>query len=390
MNKNKSNFLQKATPSLIAILIGLLVGVLIIILTEPANASNAILQFFKGPFNRGWVGLGDLFYHVTPVLMTGLSVAFAYQTGLFNIGASGQFLFGAFLAILVGVKLKNVVPDNVRWIVSLLAAALGGGLVASITGALKAYRNVNEVITSIMLNYTSMYVVNYLIKKWKIYNQLKNQTISPNTSIPKLGLDKIFPGTISGGGIILGILAVIILHIILKKTIFGFELKGVGLNRHGARYAGISEKKSIVLSMAIAGVLAGLAGGMLYLAGAGNNITVENLLPNEGFDGIAISLLGLNEPIGVLLSAIFIAYLKMGGQAIQTLGFAPELITMIISLILYVSALSVLFNRFLSKKQKIDLSDNINAIPIEVEPPKEDMESTDESMESIVEKGDED
>ena len=112
--------------------------------------------------------------------------------------------------------------------------------------------------------------------------------------------------------------------------------------------------------MTIAGVLAGLAGGMLYLSGAGNNITVQDVLPNEGFDGIAISLLGLNEPIGVLLSAILIAFLKMGGQAIQTLGFAPELITMIISIILYISALSVLFSRILSRRHK-DVTDNINA-----------------------------
>ncbi len=360
MNKKNSSFLSKAAPSIIAVLIGLVIGVIIIVATSPDNALKAIPHFFMGPFNKGWVGLGDLFYHVTPVLMTGLSVAFAYQTGLFNIGASGQFLFGAFLAILVGVKLKNVVPTSVLWILSLLAAAIGGGLVASITGALKAYRNVNEVITSIMLNYTSMYVVNYLIKKWKIYNQLKNQTLPVGSSIPKMGLDKIFPNTIAGGGIVLAIIAVIILHIILHKTIFGFELKGVGLNRHGAKYAGISEKKSIVLSMTIAGVLAGLAGGMLYLSGAGNNITVQDVLPNEGFDGIAISLLGLNEPIGVLLSAILIAFLKMGGQAIQTLGFAPELITMIISIILYISALSVLFSRILSRRHK-DVTDNINA-----------------------------
>lgn len=359
--KEKSSFLEKAAPSIIAVLIGLVVGIIIILLTNPQNGPQAIPEFFKGPFTRGWVGLGDLFYHVTPVLMTGLAVAFAFQTGLFNIGASGQFLFGAFLAILVGVKLKDVVPDNIRWILSLIAAALGGGLLASITGILKAYRNVNEVITSIMLNYTSMYLVNFLIKSQKIYNQLKNQTISPGTSIPKMGLDLIFPGTIAGGGIVIGIIAVIILHIILKKTTFGYELKGVGLNKHGAKYAGISENRSIVLSMAISGLLAGLAGGLLYLSGAGNNISVENVLPNEGFDGIAISLLGLNEPIGVLLSAILIAYLKMGGQAIQTFGFAPELITMIISIILYISALSVLFSRLLDRKKKISLDDNINA-----------------------------
>lgn len=350
-NNNRSSKLEQAAPSLMAVAIGLLVGIVIIFLTNPEKAASSIPQFFMGPFNRGLTGLGDLLYHMTPLLMTGLSVGFAYQTGLFNIGASGQFLFGGFLAILLSAKLKGVIPDNILWIFALLLAGLGGALMASIVGILKAYRNVNEVITCIMLNYTSMYVVNDLIKRFKIYNQMKNNTVSLSTAIPKMGLDLIFPGTIAGGGILIGIAIVVLLNIILKKTTFGFELKGVGLNRNAARYAGISEKKSIVLSMAIAGFLAGMAGGMLYLSGAGNHLTVQEVLPQEGFDGIAIALLGLSDPIGIFFSAFLIAYMKLGGQAIQTLGFAPELITMIISMILYISALAVLFRRLLTRRR---------------------------------------
>lgn len=352
-NKHKSllSRFEKAIPSLIAIGIGLLIGVIIIFFTNTDNALTAISQFFKGPFNRGLTGFGDLLYHMTPLLMTGLSVGFAYQTGLFNIGASGQFMVGAFLAILVGVKLQGVVPDSILWIIALLAAGLGGALLASIVGILKAYRNVNEVITCIMLNYTSMYLINDLIKRFGVYNQMKNNTVSFSTSIPKMGLDLIFPNTIAGGGIIIGIVCVVILTILLKKTTFGFELKGVGLNKHAARYAGISEKKSIILSMVIAGVLAGMAGGMLYLSGAGNHLSVQEVLPQEGFDGIAIALLGLSDPIGIFFAAFLIAYMKLGGQAIQTLGFSPELITMIIAMILYISALSVLFQRLLARRK---------------------------------------
>lgn len=369
--KKKGNFLSKAAPSLIAVLVGLIVGVIVIIITNPEKASQAIPRFFMGPFNRGLTGFGDLFYHITPILMTGLSVGFAYQTGLFNIGASGQFLTGGFVAILVAVKLESFVAPGLLWIIALLAAGLAGALLASIVGALKAYRNVNEVITCIMLNYSSMYIVNDLIKRLGIYNKLKNNTISIKTAIPKMGLDKIFPGTISGGGIILAILAVFIIHTVLNKTTFGYEIKGVGLNRHAAKYAGISENKSIILSMAIAGMLAGFGGAMVYLSGAGNHLSVQEVLPAEGFDGIAIALLGLNEPIGIMLSATLIAYLKMGGQAIQTLGYAPELITMIIAFILYVSALSVLFRQLLSKNKKIDTSTaNINADePVVTTPP---------------------
>ena len=352
-NKHKTllSRFEKAIPSLIAIAIGLVIGVIIIFFTNQENAFTAITQFFKGPFNRGLTGFGDLLYHMTPLLMTGLSVGFAYQTGLFNIGASGQFMFGAFLAIVVGVKLQGIVPDSILWILALLAAGVVGALLASIVGILKAYRNVNEVITCIMLKYTSMYLVNDFIKRFGVYNQMKNNTVSFSTSIPKMGLDVIFPNTIAGGGIIIGIICVVILTIVLKKTTFGFELKGVGLNRNASRYAGITEKRSIIMSMVIAGLLAGMAGGMLYLSGAGNHMSVQEVLPQEGFDGIAIALLGLSDPIGIFFSAFLIAYLKLGGQAIQTLGFSPELITMIIAMILYISALSVLFQRLLARKR---------------------------------------
>lgn len=362
-NKKSSGFLQVAAPSLIAVLIGLVVGIIVIAGSKPDQAIQAITRFFMGPFNRGLTGFGDLFYHMTPLLMTGLSVGFAYQTGLFNIGASGQFLVGGFIAILVSAKLRDVVPPELLWVLAFILGGLSGAILASVVGILKAYRNVNEVITCIMLNYSAMYVVNYLIKSLGIYNQMKNNTISISTAIPKMGLDILFPGTIAGGGIILAIIAVTTIYIILKKTTFGYELKGVGLNRHAARYAGVNENKSIVLSMAIAGALAGFGGAMLYLSGAGNHLTVHEVIPAEGFDGIAIALLGLNEPIGIFLSTALIAYLKMGGQAIQTLGYAPELITMIISFILYISALSVLFRRLLTRKIKSE-GENINSEPI--------------------------
>lgn len=367
MHKKKFS-LRKALPSLIAIAIGLVVGICIIVLTNPAAAGQAIPSFFKGPLINGLAGVGNLFYYSIPLLLTGLAVGFAFQTGLFNIGASGQFLAGGFLSILLANRLERMLPGAVMWPLALIAAAAAGAILASIVGALKAYRNVNEVITCIMLNYTTMYVVNDLIKRLKVYDLFRNTTVGIATKVPSFGFNILFPGSFAGGGFVIGLLMVVVLHFILKKTTLGYEMKGVGLNRHAARYAGINEKASIVKSMAIAGAMAGLGGGLVYLSGAGNAITVANVLPQEGFDGIAVALLGLNEPIGVLLSAIFFAYLKMGGQAIQTLGYAPELITIIISFILYVSALSVLFMRLLSRRKDRDGND-INATkPVAGEP----------------------
>lgn len=353
MFKDKdSAFYKSFLPSLIAIFIGMIISIIVMIVANPENAFRAVIQLFKGPFNTpGVTGLGNLLYYMIPLLMTGLSVGFAFKTGLFNIGASGQFIVGAFVAILIGAKF-TAVPENIRWIFALLGATLTGALWGAIVGVLKAYRNVNEVITSIMLNYIGMYLVNYLIPVLGIYNRLKNNTINISTQVPKFGLDKLFPGSFASGGIFIAVIIAIILYIVIDKTTFGFELKAVGLNRFASRYAGINENRSIVFSMMIAGALSGLAGGLVYLSGIGRHISIVEVLPQEGFDGIAVSLLGANHPLGILFSSLFMAYINMGGQSIQTLGYSPELIQMMTAIILYISALSLLFKQLLGRRTK--------------------------------------
>ena len=376
--KTKRIGLKKAMPSFIAILIGLVVGVAIIFFTNPSAAGEAIPNFFMGPFMNGMAGIGNLFYYATPLLMTGLAVGFAFKTGLFNIGASGQFLLGGFMVILLCNRLERFVPPFLMWPAALLVSALAGAFLGAIVGAL----NVNEVITCIMLNYTVMYLINDLIKRLNIYNLFRNTTVAVSTSIPRMGFDVLFPGTFAGGGFLIGVVMVVCLHLILKKTTFGFEMKAVGLNRDAAKYAGVNERASIIKSMAISGAMAGLGGGLFYLSGAGTAIAVVDVLPQEGFDGIAVALLGLSEPIGILLSALFFSYLSIGGQAIQTLGYAPELITIIISFILYVSALSVLFRRLLNRRKKDDIE---TGVPLSKEPPKPAIpkEEADTSLETL-------
>lgn len=351
---------KKALPSLISILIGMVIGIVVLYITDSSNAFEGTIRLFKGPFNSGFLkGFGDLFYYATPILMTGLSVGFAFQTGLFNIGASGQFMMGALVAVYIAIK-WTFIPAPILWIVALIGAAIAGALVALPTGVFKAWRNVNEVITSIMMNYISMYLVNFLIRNIGIYDSLRNQTMSPSVTIPTFGLTTLFPRSFANGGIVIAVLFAVIIHIVLNNTTFGFELKAVGLNRNAARYAGVNEKRSIIFSMLIAGALSGLAGGLTFLASTGRHITVVNVLAAEGFQGIAVGLLGLSQPIGIVLSALFIAYLRMGGLAMQTLGYAPEIITMMISIILYISALSALFNNLLNKRRKKDKEANAN------------------------------
>ena len=206
-----------------------------------------------------------------------------------------------------------------------------------------------------MMNYIGMYFVNYSVKGNKvIFDSLRNQSkpVAGTANIPKMGLDKLFEGSYVNGGFIIAILVVIIIYIVLNKTTFGYELKAVGYNRDASKYAGINEKKSIVLSMMISGALAGLAGGLLYLAGSGKHIEVVDVLADEGFTGISVALLGLSNPIGILFSGIFIAFITTGGWYLQQYDYSTEVIDIIISVIIYFSAFSLIIKSVMAKLKK--------------------------------------
>jgi simple sugar transport system permease protein len=290
--------------------------------------------------------MGDTLYYGVPIVLTGLSVAFAFRTGLFNIGATGQLTVGAFAAVYIGYNWTFLGP--IHWIVALLGGMVAGAIWGAIPGILKAYRNVHEVVASIMLNYVGMYLVRILIMTF-IYNSDSNEAYAPAESamLPIMFLDKIFTRSSANSGIFVAILAVVVTHIILNKTTFGYELKSVGFNRDAAKYAGMNEKRNIVLSMTISGALAGLAGGVMFLV-VGKNMEPVNVLLQEGFTGIAIALLGLSAPIGVFLAGIFYGSLQQGGYYLQTFDFEPQIIDIIIAVIIYFSALSLFMQRFVA------------------------------------------
>jgi len=341
--------------SLAAILVGLLAGFLVLLISNPNQALHGFRAILVGGF-VDMKNLGQVLYFATPIIMTGLSVAFANKSGLFNIGASGQFILGAFAAVYVGVK-WTFLPGALHWIVALIAAMAAGALWGCIPGILKALSNVNEVITCIMLNYIGMYLTNFMVTRL-IFDSLKNQSkaVAKSALIPKAGLDTLFKtggsSSSANAGIFIAILAGIVMYIVLNKTRFGFELKACGYNRDASRYAGVNEKKSIIFSMAIAGALAGLGGALLYLAGSGKGIEVVDVLAAEGFNGIPVALLGLSNPIGVIFSGIFIAYLNVGGFNMQLYDFAPQAIEIIIAVIIYFSAFSLLFKDVFSNIRK--------------------------------------
>ncbi len=365
-NFKKGKRLQKSilsfSSSIIAILIGLLFGFLILLLSHPDQAVAGLMTILKGGFVGGSTAIGQMINIAVPIIMTGLSVGFAYKAGLFNIGTPGQFTIGAFVAIYIGNK-WTFLPQSIYWIVALLGAMLAGAIWGSIPGMLKAYRNVNEVISSIMLNYIGMYLVNLLIVK-TVYDQMRNQSNRVETSarIPTLGLAEAFKGSYLNMSIFICILFVIITYIIVSKTTFGFELRAVGLNPFASRYAGINSKRSIIFSMVIAGALAGVGGGLMYLGQTGAYLRVEDVLASQGFSGIPVALLGLNNPIGIFFSGIFIASLTVGGDKLQAFAFTPEVIDMIIAAIIYCSAFTLLFRNIIeesiAKRKTVDLEED--------------------------------
>lgn len=339
--------------SFTAIVIGLLFGLAILLISNPAQALAGFKTILMGGFSGGMKGLGDTLYFATPIILTGLSVGFAFKTGLFNIGAAGQFVMGSYFAVYTGIVFTGL--GSAQWVFAVIAGMIGGALWGLIPGALKAYKNVHEVIATIMMNYIGIYLVNMLVRDNPLlFDTLRNQSKFPNANaiLPKMGLDKLFPGSSVNGGFFIAILAVVVIYILLNKTTFGYELKAVGYNRDASKYAGINEKKSIIMSMAISGALAGLGGALLLLAGAGKHLEVVDILPAEGFNGIPVALLGMSHPVGVFLSALFISHLGRGGFYLQRLQFVPEIITIITASIVYFSAFSLVVKNYLGKVRK--------------------------------------
>ena len=379
--KNKFNgfFRSKAFVSILAsivsIAIGLLLGFLLLLVFNASKAGAGFGALLTDGLSSPQK-IAKVLYQAAPLILAGLSVAFAFKTGLFNIGASGQYVVGAFCALYSAIIL------GLPWYVSLLFACIGGMIWGFIPGLCKALFNVNEVITSIMFNWIGLYMVNLLIKNtpkmiqnaWAggvITNRTANLALVQNTlgvqsTIPKAGLDTLFAGSAYMNiSIFIAIIVSIIVYIILSKTVFGYELKACGFNKDASIYAGINSKKNIILSMAIAGGLAGLAGGIYYLSGTAEYL-IEKTLPAMGFNGIPVALLASSHPIGVIFSSLFISYIQVGGEALQRYKYSTEIINIIIAAIVYLSAFSFLFKLKIGKIFEKKEEKNANAEEIEV------------------------
>ena len=346
------------SSALLAIVLGLLFGFLVMILSSPPNSLPGFQMLLLGGLGR----LGDVLYFATPILMTGLAVGFAFRMGLFNIGASGQYTAGMFCALYVGFMWD--LPNGIHWVAAIAAGLVGGMLWGFIPGIFKALLNVNEVITSIMFNYIGMYLVDMLVSQNSVmYVSTKTRTAYLPTSVqlPTLGVS----GSSVNVSILIAIALAILMHIVLNRTTFGYELKATGFNKHASLYAGMNGKRNIILTMVIAGGFAGLGGAFAILAPstiAGSSMTYEpvSIIAANGFNGIAVALLGNSSPIGIIFSALFISYIQRGGTLASLYGYKPEIIDVVIAVIIYFSAFAMLMNtaviRMFKKKKEKPLS----------------------------------
>ena len=341
--KEKKNILsngavQTLLASLFCIILGLVVGYVVLLVINPQGAGRAITAILQNflYFPRPEVALeyfGSTLAKTAPLLMCTLSVLFAYKVGLFNIGASGQYAAGAGFALYFGIHY------GAPWWLCLLLAMLGGAALGAIAGALKAYLNVNEVIACIMLNWISLYAVNTVLTEVKESGTtytLPLRTNNPNALIPHLGLQHLFAAnryvTIA---IPLAVIFAILVWVVLDKTKLGYELKATGLSINAAKYAGMREKKNIILTMAISGALAGLGAGFLYLCGIEQWSCAQTAVPNMGFNGIAAAFLGGIHPIGVIFSSFFIQHITSGGAYVDKMVYCSQISDLIAAIIIY-------------------------------------------------------
>lgn len=379
-----SDGVKSFAASLICILGGILVGFLVLLILAIFTPDIPIGDAFTGlgiilggPFASGSGGdvmfmIGEMLFEAAPLLMTGLSVAIAFKTGLFNIGAPGQYLMGTMTSIVVALTVKtNGGSGFLVWLLALLAGTVAGAIWGCIPGLFKALLGVNEVIVCIMTNWIAANIVSWI---FKVNGQFINtaggksaytlKTSVNNVATPKLGLDKIFVGSNIDIGIFLAIIVAIGIYIMMNKTTFGYELKACGHNREGARYAGMSAKRNIILSMAIAGALSALGASLYYLNGNIEFAWDTYLrLPDVGFNGIPVALLASNNPLGVIASSVFLRYIDKGGFNLAGYtGYNEYVCDLIIAVIIYFAGFSKLIQSFLTSKKK----KNIAKIPDKV------------------------
>ena len=354
MKKEKTSLIrndgfQTLLASLICILGGILVGFIALLIIEPSGAVEAIFavlkSFFRYPGKLMLKYFGQTLVRTVPLIMCALSVLFAYKVGMFNIGVAGQYVAGACGCLYAALAW------NLPWLPCLLIGMVAAAVLGAISGVLKTQCNVNVVISGIMLNWITLYLTNLILGTVKSPNSpytLALQGKNPSALLPSMGLGAFFNNEKSVTiAIPLAVIMAVVVWVVLNKTKFGYELKATGNNYHAAKYAGMKENRNIILTMMIAGALAGMGAGLLFLTGIEDWETTISSVPAMGFNGIAVAFLGGLSPLGSILSAFFIQYITTGGGNVDLQVYCSQISSLISSLIIYLCAFVAFFKFFL-------------------------------------------
>lgn len=332
----------------LSVIFGLFVGAIIMLVGgyDPIAGYAALWEGMVGNPNA----MGETLRTMIPLVLAGLSVAFAFRTGLFNIGVEGQLLVGWLASVWFGYAVS--LPSFLHIPLSILVAAIAGGIWGFVPGYLKGKYQVNEVIVTIMMNYIALYVTYDVIRKFIYAGDEKSHDIQQSASLSSEWLSSITDGSRLHWGIAVAIIAAIIMWFLLERTTLGYELKSVGFNRHASQYAGMKVSRNVVLSMTIAGAFAGVAGAMEGL-GTFQNMTAATSFTGIGFDGIAVALLGANNAFGIIFAALLFGGLKSAAPQMNFDANVPsELISVIIACIIFFVACSYVIRWALSRFSK--------------------------------------
>ncbi len=349
---------QTLLASILCAVLGILIGYVILLCMNADHAGEgmkAILtNFFKfrmASHTTLMKYMGSFIVKSVPLILCAEAILFAYKAGLFNIGVAGQYTVGIIACIYTSLALKW------SWILCILAAIVAGAVWGLLAGLFKALFNVNEVIAGIMLNWIGLYICNIIIGLPSCMNVSKSETYDIKDKNPS-GLLPGFMKEFFGGNdymtiaIPITIIVAIIILIVLNKTTFGYELKATGHNRDAAKYAGMNAKRNIILTLVISGAISGMAAGLYYLTGV-ERYVISSSVPGMGFSGIAVAFLGGLHPIGAIISGLFVEYISLGGQYLNTNYYNPQVADLMVSIIIYLCGFVLFFKTILNKPGKV-------------------------------------
>ena len=336
---------SKFVHTLLSIIIGFAVGALFLVIMG-LSVGQAYGKLFQSIFSS-IKSISYCIVYATPYIATGLSVAFSFKTGVFNIGAEGQFVVGSMSACVVGILLGGL-PAYVLIPLCFLAAALAGALWGTIVGILKTRWGINEVLSMIMFNWIAFFLSNYIAGFPAIHsegNAEATRNISENARIlfSKDFISRMNLCPTANWGILVAIVLTVVVYIIIEKTTLGYELKAVGFNKNAAEYGGINVNRSILTSLAISGALAGI-GGALLLLGMGGRISVFSSQEGYGFAGIVVALIGVTNPFGVFAAGLFYGAMTYGGSKLNLVGAPTQVVSIIMGTIVFFIAISSIFS----------------------------------------------